>query len=367
MASSSPAAAGWVRLAAAELMRTPLASLLIFASWVFFLWVVGHLQTPTGTLEPMYGDHLRHVRYTLDFTRLGFGIYSTAARDLTPVAGLGNPVWPNLPYLYPPAALLIFAPLAAAIAAGVPVAAATKGFLVFLLTVSHLGGYQLNGMLQSREGSASLRGAMVALFILTATFWSLNAQYDVIPAYFVLLSGSARSTTRSTLWAIVAISLKFQSLLILPFVFWRAYVDYKAERIEKPSTATIVVAAALTLSTGVALLLLRNDLSPAFQNRIGWHEFSANAVVAAIVTVWIVGFAIVRRDQGEAVSIVLVYASLALAAIFQQWYSIIILALLAHFRRPARWELFAIWYVGMIVALQWFPNPFRFWSLIAGT
>src|SRR4051812_3379349 len=99
MTSSYPAAAGWVRFAVAEVLRTPLASVLIFSSWVFFLWVVDHLHTPTGTLEPMYGDHLRHVRYALDFHRLGFGIYSTAAHDLTPVPELtGGPVWPNLPY-----------------------------------------------------------------------------------------------------------------------------------------------------------------------------------------------------------------------------------------------------------------------------
>jgi hypothetical protein len=287
------------------------------------------------------------------------------ARDLTPVRGFGTPVWPNLPYLYPPLALVLYTPMAAAIAAGVPIVAATKGFIVGLLTVAHVSGYVLNRVLTAREGSALLRGAVLTLFMLTATFWSLNAQYEAVPALFVILSGSARTTTRAGLWALVAIALKFQSLLIVPLLLWRVVVDVKAGQFQRPDTVSWVIGGVLGSMTAATLVLLRNDLSPVFQNRIGWHDFSSpHAIVAALMTAWVVAFSVLRRDYGEAASVFLVYAGLARTAVFQAWYAIIILALVAHYRRPARWETFAMWYVGLMFALQTWPNPFRFWTLL---
>jgi hypothetical protein len=351
---------GVLTVATRGLHASPLSTSLLFLSWCFTLFATSRLKS--GVLEPQYTDYLRHASYGLEFLRSGFGIYSKLAREITPIAG--HMVWPDAGYLYPPAALLVFSPLTLAIRFGVQAEEAARWFVVALVTIAHIAAHELNTGLRERMGSPVLRGTMVMLFVSFGAFWSLNGQFDVVPALFIILAGNAKSNDRCLMWSAAALAVKFQSLLVVPYVIARLAVSLTGDRSTRPKPLTLGIVGVSLASVLPALYVLRDQLSPALQNRVAWNQWGPAGVMFTGATVIVVAYALLERDWLEAAVLLLTYAAISVVAQFQMWYMVIPLGLLVHYQRPRRWELHAAWILGFCLALQWWPNPLRAWQLI---
>jgi hypothetical protein len=340
----------------------PLATGLLFLSWCFAVYASSRLKT--GLLEPQYTDYLRHASYGLEFLRSGFGMYSKVTREIAPIAG--HMVWPDITYLYPPGALLLFSPLTIAIRAGVPATEAARYLVVALITITHIAAYQLNLGLSQRLGSPMLRGIAVLMFVSFGGFWSLNGQYDAVPALFIILAGKSSTDDRCLIWSAAAIAVKFQSLLVAPYVIARLSVSLMKGRLRRPKTFTMVVLILTAVTVLPSLFILREQLSPVMQNRLAWNQWGPSGLVFTSMTAAFVVYLLIKRDWVEAALLFGTYAAISLVAVFQMWYAVIPLALLTHYARPRRWEVHAAWFLGFCMALQWWPNPQRVWQLLVG-
>ena len=123
-------------------MRDRTLAALALTSLVLSLWVPLTTNSPEGDLGG-YTDHRRHVAVVQLALRHGVDVYLRPFGALlteTPVVHAQRD-WVDIGYVYPPGALLVFAPLVPLARAGLPDSVFVRLCLAWVLLLTHLAIY----------------------------------------------------------------------------------------------------------------------------------------------------------------------------------------------------------------------------------
>jgi len=175
---------------------------------------------PGATLDPAYTDSIRSIYTSWLFLRHGWDVYRRTLGDLSGQdrSPQQHVIWPQQPFIYPPGALLLYAPFGwAEYGLGLSEMAVHRAAVIFCVVLAHLSVLLMLGELRRDGGPLTL--LIVALYAMMALGFSLNGLYD--PAYVAAgalgLSASRRGQeSRAVLWLSLATFLHFRALFYLP-------------------------------------------------------------------------------------------------------------------------------------------------------
>lgn len=328
------------------------------------VWHLSRRSTASDSLDfNFYNDHYRHMRFAWEALRIGPRIYSV---PLGAMAAIGEPraySWMESPYLYPPGAILIFLPWAVLSYEGL-ISSRSAGYgLVFLFgTAAVVGGIRLWRCGVSRTSSSEgvvLWAVFACSFLLHAIGWSLCAQYDAIVILVLVVAASARTPSRRVLWLGIALALKFQALLFLPFVARETFLLVRSKRGAVVRDAPAMVGAALValVLVNLAYLEARGALAPQHANPFHLAQWTSHrlTLLCIVFTMSLALLAFVKGRWGASFVMLWGFLAFASVALLQGWY-ILYLYPLALFvdRRAAPWVV--AWSLGLIYFLGWIPN-----------
>lgn len=277
-----------------------------------------------GLLETWYLDNLRHFRCVQEFASKGFWIYSHPMEEFARIGDQRAYIWPQVGYLYPPGALLFFAPFSwLYYNAGFSIGLVSKLSLCVMVVFWHLACLV---PLISRRITSSLGYCVWAFVYMQGLFWTLNGQYEGLPMLFITLAAahSGQDPYRLQKYLSLAIFVKFQALLYLPF-----FLRDVTQSIAKDGLK--VYCRRLFLSwwfwtiplSAVSLYFCRAYLSPSKANSIGWQLLSTGDLktwVCLSLALFFSTLLLAKKRPLMATILFFNYAMFASLSQLQDWY-----------------------------------------------
>lgn len=176
--------------------------------------------SPFGDLGG-YTDHLRHTFSSWIFLHEGLEIYRTPYEHLGARVPYKHPTrdWPDVPYIYPPGALVLFMPPALlGQLTSVSNAVFNRFVLVYVLLVAHLALWgTFHALFFLPPGGRWALGILCWMVLIRA---ALNGMYD--PAWvgcgaMMLASLARRRWTMGLAWFAGAALLHYRAVVLVPF------------------------------------------------------------------------------------------------------------------------------------------------------
>ena len=311
-----------------------------------------------------YFDHMRHLLVTWVFLHEGLRIYAVPWGALSPPEDW-HWGWDTIPYVYPPGALGLFLP--GAIAARRLALVDVAHFYVLVFSAASVFGARrlwLAGVeVFLNPAYRVLWSAFVLAFLMHALGWSLNGEYDAVVVLVVLWAAVARAPANRIVLLGMAIFLKFQAFLYLPF-FARelfAVVDYESPRKTKLARAALGVALVGASAAVAGYLALHGTLVIKGGTPLHIAEWrSDRATLVTLLTTAAFVLAACWQTQFEAaLTIAWTFAAYASLAMVQGWYVVYLFPLAILVRQPARLWV-ATWVFSFLYLLRWIPDVYRF-------
>lgn len=302
---------------------------------------------PLHTLEPDYTDHARHEYTAWAALQIGPGVWTQPLAQWDAQARHVHERWPTMPFSYPPAALLLFAPFGVASNTGLLPDAVVHVLMVALFGAAGVAAAVLLWRALQPAWPRALALLVVAVAGLELVRWGLNGFFDPL-AVAVALAGiialGRGRDGRALLLLAIACGLHYRLWFLGPLVLLAAW------RHRRLDGATAVAGVVLATSA-VVLVWLRPALAALPQAA----EFVPNPLqpttvplllgAILVATVWLT-----ERDLVTTAVTALAVATAVLTPQWQSWYQLAYLPLLALPRSPqGQAALTAAW---LALALQ---------------
>lgn len=375
-------------------------TLLLAASYLVFAGLVLTSPSPTGSLEPRYTDHFRHLKYVAAFAERGLGIYQTRLAEIvTP----DDPPTPerSLPtgYPYPLGALVFFAPFTLAWQTGVvSLDVVAKIMTLVLLAAAHWATYAFVRAVQSEKAAPPpfVEYTAALIFYVLVVFWALNNQFDPVPLAAASVAGLlARrgSPSVALIFLAAALLLKYHALVFLPVIGSLALSIWPGRR-EKPATPTATLELpveretsrlalgaapprpssllpilglafpAVALLVDAATILLGYPLFPAGTENPLQAGLLANPghdrwVVATFIALSVFMSIQALRAPSRLLAISMAFASIWMLTtnLLQSWHLLWLFPLPLFVRNQSARQYGYLWVLGTHWLLGWLPNP----------
>lgn len=308
---------------------------LLVASMALWTAVLVRAPTANGALDDYYTDHVRHGTVSWLALSVGWRVYTDEYGALldaeAPAAAHRH--WERHTYLYPPGALLLFAPFGVAEhALGLPAQAVWLAGILLLLLLAHVATALFAS--EARRLGPLASGLLVPLVYLELVHWSLNGFYDAALVALGLLAVRALRTgdpARALLMVACAFFVHYRAvylgvlaLVALGQVLPRVRSEPRI-RLALLVAGVLVAAGAATLAVGVVNCgPIPNSNRMAF-DRAGPTVRTLVFVLGTLAAAWAI------RRQGQtlaAATLALVMAVLLNTRQTQSWHPLALVPVL---------------------------------------
>jgi hypothetical protein len=317
--------------------------LALSAAWAAAGWKRHYGELYDGAMT----DHASHVSRTRAFLRVGPALWTTPAGEL-PAFPDSHVNWPELPAMYPPGMLLLHAPFAALVEAGV---VTTERVSFFVIVAWLLAFAAVCGMLSRLPAKTLVDRAFLALLALGLLGFVVRGFYDVVPM-LVLLHAFAQATRGKTAqglaWWALAAFLHYRVFFTAPLV-----VPWLVELVRARAWGWLAVSASLLLPSLATFAMSARFLSVLPETNPMHHVWPAVLVLLALAA-WLTWCA-KRGLLRDAAPLALVVLMLMVPRQTMSWHVFVIWpAFLSWREEPAveRWARQLLAVVVMFVGLR---------------